>query len=144
LNTNFGDKVKENKGPLAGIKVLSIGTSIVGPWAATLLGYLGAEVIKVEPPKGEFLRMLYPHQNNLSTAYSSTNLNQKSAGLNTKEPEGMNAMLNLANQADILIENFRPGVADRMGIGYETLHASNPKPIRSATPGLKFSMRISA
>tara|TARA_B100001245_G_C22872061_1_gene419366 strand:- start:463 stop:621 length:159 start_codon:yes stop_codon:yes gene_type:complete len=51
LNTNFGDKVKENKGPLTGIKVLSIGTSIVGPWAATLLGYLGAEVIKVEPPK---------------------------------------------------------------------------------------------
>ena len=135
MNTNFGDKVKENKGPLTGIKVLSIGTSIVGPWAATLLGYLGAEVIKVEPPKGEFLRMLYPHQNNLSTAYSSTNLNQKSAGLNTKEPEGMNAMLNLANQADILIENFRPGVADRMGIGYETLHASNPNLIFGSSSG---------
>ena len=118
--------MQKNKGPLGGIKVLSIGTSIVGPWAATLLGYLGAEVIKVEPPKGEFLRMLYPHQNKLATAYSSTNLNQKSAGLNTKEEEeGMNAMLKLASQADILIENFRPGVADRIGLGYETLHAKN-------------------
>ena len=82
--------MQEHKGPLSGIKVLSIGTSIVGPWAATLLGYLGAEVIKVEPPKGEFLRMLYPHQNKLSTAYSSTNLNQKSAGLNTKEDKYSN------------------------------------------------------
>ena len=125
----------KNKGPLDGIKVLSIGTSIVGPWAATLLGYLGAEVFKIEPPKGEFLRMLYPHQNKLATACSSTNLNQKSAGLNTKEEEGMTAMLNLANQADILIENFRPGVADRMGIGYETLHASNPNLIFGSSSG---------
>lgn len=127
--------MQKNKGPLGGIKVLSIGTSIVGPWAATLLGYLGAEVIKVEPPKGEFLRMLYPHQNKLATAYSSTNLNQKSAGLNTKEEEGMNAMLRLASQADILIENFRPGVADRIGLGYETLHAKNGNLIFGSSSG---------
>ena len=127
--------MQKNKGPLGGIKVLSIGTSIVGPWAATLLGYLGAEVIKVEPPKGEFLRMLYPHQNKLATAYSSTNLNQKSAGLNTKEEEGMNAMLKLASQADILIENFRPGVADRIGLGYETLHAKNGNLIFGSSSG---------
>lgn len=127
--------MQEHKGPLSGIKVLSIGTSIVGPWAATLLGYLGAEVIKVEPPKGEFLRMLYPHQNKLSTAYSSTNLNQKSAGLNTKEEEGMSAMLNLASQADILIENFRPGVADRIGLGYETLHAKNANLVFGSSSG---------
>lgn len=127
--------MKEHKGPLNGIKVLSIGTSIVGPWAATLMGYLGAEVFKVEPPKGEFLRMLYPHQNKIATAYSSTNLNQKSAGLNTKEEEGMNAMLGLANQADILIENFRPGVAERIGLGYETLHESNPNLVFGSSSG---------
>ena len=127
--------MKEPKGPLNGLKVLSIGTSIVGPWAATLLGYLGAEVFKVEPPKGEFLRVLYPHQNKLSTAYSSTNLNQKSAGLNTKETEGMNAMLNLANQADVLIENFRPGVTDRIGLGYELLHESNPNLVFASSSG---------
>ena len=127
--------MKEPKGPLNGLKVLSIGTSIVGPWAATLLGYLGAEVFKVEPPKGEFLRVLYPHQNKLSTAYSSTNLNQKSAGLNTKETEGMNAMLNLANQADVLIENFRPGVTDRIGLGYELLHKSNPNLVFASSSG---------
>ena len=127
--------MKEHKGPLNGIKVLSIGTSIVGPWAATLMGYLGAEVFKVEPPKGEFLRMLYPHQNKIATAYSATNLNQKSAGLNTKEEEGMNAMLGLANQADILIENFRPGVAERIGLGYETLHESNPNLVFGSSSG---------
>lgn len=127
--------MKDNKGPLNGIKVLSIGTSIVGPWAATLLGYLGAEVFKVEPPKGEFLRMLYPHQNKLATAYSSTNLNQKSAGLNTKEEEGMNAMLGLAHKADILIENFRPGVADRIGLGFEKLHESNPNLVFGSSSG---------
>ena len=127
--------MKEHKGPLNGITVLSIGTSIVGPWAATLMGYLGAEVFKVEPPKGEFLRMLYPHQNKIATAYSSTNLNQKSAGLNTKEEDGMKAMLGLANQADILIENFRPGVAERIGLGYETLHESNPNLVFGSSSG---------
>ena len=68
-------------GPLADIRILSIGSSIVGPWAATLLGYLGADVVKIERPTGEYIRLLYPLQNGISTTYTSTNINQRIAEL---------------------------------------------------------------
>ena len=105
-----GQKKPSPPGPLKGIKVLNIGTAIAGPWAGTLLGYLGADVIKVERPEGEYLRLLFPRQDGVATAYTATNLNQRSAEINTKKEDGMKAMQQLALQADILIENFRPGV----------------------------------
>ena len=122
-------------GPLSDIRVLSIGSSIVGPWAATLLGYLGANVVKIERPTGEYIRLLYPLQNGMSTTYTSTNINQRIAELDVKQPRDLAAVQRLADQADILIENFRPGVGDRIGLGYDQLHDSNPKLIYGSSTG---------
>ena len=132
---NKNKQIPSPQGPLKGIKVLNIGTAIAGPWAGTLLGYLGADVIKVERPSGEYLRLLFPRQDGIATAYTATNLNQRSAEIDNKKEEGMKAMQQLALQADILIENFRPGVADRIGLGYEALHETNPNLIFGSTSG---------
>ena len=113
-------------GPLAGIRVLNIGTSIVGPWAASLLAHLGADAIKVERPDGEFIRFLHPKQNGLSTCYTASNNHQRSAEMDIKRPDDLQAVQRLAQQADVLIENFRPGVTDRIGLGFESLHELNP------------------
>ncbi|MDG2241885.1 MAG: CoA transferase [Rhodospirillaceae bacterium] len=128
--------MKQKKtGPLSGVRVLSIGSSIVGPWAATLLGYLGADVVKIERPTGEYLRLLYPLQNGMSTTYTSTNINQRIAELDVKQPEDLATVHRLADQADILIENFRPGVGDRIGLGYDQLHKRNPRLVYGSSTG---------
>ena len=95
-------------GPLSGIRVLNIGTSIVGPWAASLLAHLGADAIKVERPEGEFIRYLHPMQEGLSTCYTASNNHQRSVELDIKQPDELAAVQRLAQQADVLIENFRP------------------------------------
>ena len=120
------DDQKLAPGPLSGIRVLNIGTSIVGPWAASLLAHLGAEAIKVERPDGEFIRLLHPMQNGLSTCYTASNNHQLSTELDIKQPDELAAVQRLAQQADVLIENFRPGVSDRIGLGYEMLSQVNP------------------
>ena len=74
-------------GPLDGVKVLNIGTSIVGPWAASILSHLGATAIKVERPTGEFIRRLHPMQNGISTCYTISNNDQLSGELDLKQPE---------------------------------------------------------
>ena len=113
-------------GPLAGVRVLNIGTSIVGPWAASLLAHLGADAVKVERPDGEFIRLLHPMQKGISTCYTASNNHQRSSELDMKEPRHLDAVQRLGAQADILVENFRPGVTDRIGLGYEELSATNP------------------
>lgn len=126
--TNQGvDNQPVAAGPLSGIRVLNIGTSIVGPWAASLLAHLGADVIKVERPTGEFIRFLHPKQKDVSTCYTASNIHQRSSELDIKQPDQLAAVRRLAQQADILIENFRPGVADRIGLGYEALQQLNPE-----------------
>ena len=129
---------KEQKviaGPLADVRILNIGSSIVGPWAASLLGYLGADVIKVEPPKGEYMRQVYPRQKGLATCYTSTNVNQRSAELDLKNPREFAVLKGLAYEADILIENFRASVADRIGIGHDVLQTLNPRLVFASSTG---------
>ena len=99
-------------GPLSGVNVLNIGTAIVGPWAATLLGYLGANVIKVERPSGETTRLACPKQNGWATGFIASNVNQRLVLLDTKNVEHQAVLDRLAGEADILIENYRPGVAE--------------------------------
>ncbi|SVD59247.1 uncharacterized protein METZ01_LOCUS412101, partial [marine metagenome] len=72
-------------GPLSGVRVLNIGTSIVGPWAASLLAHLGADSVKVERPDGEFIRLLHPMQKGISTCYTASNNHQRSAELDLKQ-----------------------------------------------------------
>jgi crotonobetainyl-CoA:carnitine CoA-transferase CaiB-like acyl-CoA transferase len=120
--------------PLAGIRVLDMGTFITGPAAAMLLADLGAEVIKVEMPgTGDPFRAfkgdLYsPH-------YQTYNRNKKSIELNTKLPEDLAAFDELVKTADVFIQNFRPGVAERLGVGPERLQGINPRLIYCGISG---------
>ena len=122
-------------GPLKGIRVLDASAGAVGPWAGTLLGAMGATVIKMEPPQGDFIRNVMPTKHGLGTTYISMNFNKRGVVLDLKQPDDLKIAHNLAAEADVFIENFRPGVADRIGIGYEKLSALNPRLVYASASG---------
>jgi crotonobetainyl-CoA:carnitine CoA-transferase CaiB-like acyl-CoA transferase len=126
----------ERTGPLSGIKVLDFSRILSGPYASMILADLGAEVIKVEPiEKGDETRGFPPFQGKLSHYYIALNKNKKSIALNLKSPEGAQIARDLARQSDIVLENFRPGVMDRLGLGYQTLHEENERLIYCSISG---------
>src|SRR5690606_27158629 len=108
-------------GPLHGIRILDLSWLLPGPFCTSVLADLGADVVKVESPgAGDYMRELVPD------AFLAVNRNKRSICLNLKDPDGKALLLDLAKNADVLIEGFRPGVVDRLGIGYEDLKAQNP------------------
>jgi len=122
-------------GPLAGIRVLDASMGAVGPWAGVLLGQLGADVIKLESPQGDFIRVVMPAKRGLGTTYISMNFNKSGLVLDLKKPEDRAKAHALAAEADIFIENFRPGVADRIGVGYAELSKLNPRLVYASASG---------
>lgn len=125
---------------LEGIEVLDLTNVLSGPFASLHLALLGAEVIKIENPKdGDLARKLgiVPEYNKqlMGTSFLAQNCNKKSVSLNTKSPEGKAIFKKLVVDADIVIENFRPGVMDRLGIGYAVLKELNPRLIYCAISG---------
>jgi len=123
------------KGPLQGIRVLDASAGAVGPWAGALLGQLGAAVIKLESPQGDFIRNIMPAKNGLSVTYIAMNFNKYGLTLDLKKPEDRAMAHELAAEADVFIENFRPGVADRIGVGYAELSALNPRLVYASGSG---------
>jgi crotonobetainyl-CoA:carnitine CoA-transferase CaiB-like acyl-CoA transferase len=123
------------QGPLAGLRVLDCGTAIVGPWSATLLAFLGADAIKVERPSGEITRQARPHQKGWSTAYTIANLCKRSIELDFKDSASQPIIERLLSEADVVIENYRPGVADRIGIGYESARQSKTDIVYASSSG---------
>jgi formyl-CoA transferase/CoA:oxalate CoA-transferase len=120
-------------GPLQGVKVLDLSRHLAGPFAAMTLGDLGADVIKVEAPGlGDDTRRFPPYWNGISTYYLSTNRNKRGITLDLKSDDGQGIARRLAEQADVLIENFRPGTTERFRLGFEDLHAINPRLIYCA------------
>jgi crotonobetainyl-CoA:carnitine CoA-transferase CaiB-like acyl-CoA transferase len=115
----------ENKKPLDGIKVLDITRYLPGPFATQLLADFGAEVIKVEEPNGELGRFLPPFIGGLGTRFCAVNRNKKSITIDLKSQQGKEIFKKLALSADIVIEQFRPGVMDKMGLGYNALKELN-------------------
>ncbi|WP_417280823.1 CaiB/BaiF CoA transferase family protein [Celeribacter sp.] len=114
------------RGPLAGIKVLDFSRILSGPYASMVLADLGADIIKVEPiEKGDETRNFPPFIGGMSHYYIALNRCKKSIALDLKSPEGAQIARELAAQSDIVIENFRPGVMDRLGLGYDALKADN-------------------
>jgi len=111
--------------PLDGIKVLDLTRYLPGPFATQILADFGAEVIKVEETAGELGRYLPPFKGGLGTRFCSVNRNKKSIALNLKSEKGKEIFKRLASGADIIIEQFRPGVMDKMGLGYKSLKAGN-------------------
>ncbi len=125
-------------GPLAGVRVVEITSVILGPYAAQILGDLGAEVIKIEPLNGDTTRHIGPRRNpGMSSMFLGCNRNKRSLVLDLKQPDGRAAALKLAAGADVLLHNLRPGAAKRLGLGYDTLRAVNPKLIYCATYGYR-------
>jgi CoA:oxalate CoA-transferase len=125
---------------LDGIRVLDLTNVLAGPFATLHLALLGAEVIKIENPKdGDLARKLgiVPELNDrlMGTSFLAQNANKKSVTLNTKAPEGKEIFLELVRTADVLVENFRPDVMPRLGLGYETLATANPRLVYCAISG---------
>ena len=123
-------------GPLQGIRVLDFTRVLAGPAASLALADLGAEVIKIEPPAGgDETRDFPPMRDGVSHYFLSVNRGKKSIVIDLKSKEGGQLARDLAGECDILIENYRPGVMDRLGLGYETLAALNPRLIYCAISG---------
>ena len=121
---------------LKGIRVLDFSRVLAGPYSTMILSDLGAEVIKVERmKKGDLSRDSVPFVNGQSAYFISVNRGKKSITLNLKEPEGQDVAARLADRSDIVVENFRPGVMDRLGLGAETLHKRNPRLIYASVTG---------
>ncbi|WP_250502945.1 MULTISPECIES: CaiB/BaiF CoA-transferase family protein [unclassified Caballeronia] len=115
-------------GPLQGIRVIEIGTLIAAPFAARMLAEFGAEVIKIEAPNtGDPLRKWRKLHEGTSLWWYLQSRNKKSVCVNLKSPEGADVIKRLAADADIVIENMRPGALEKLGLGWDVLHAINPK-----------------
>jgi len=115
-------------GPLVGFRVLDLTAVISGPFCTQLLGDLGADVVKIEPPEGDSMRRIgRPTKNHVTAAYLNFNRNKRSIVIDIKKEHGRDLVRRLAVKADALVENNRPGVADRLGIGYADIRRANPK-----------------
>ena len=114
-------------GPLAGYRVIELGQLLAGPFAGCMLGYFGAEVIKIEPPEGgDPIRRWREVQNDTSFWWYSLARNKKSVTINLKSKKGVSLVKELINGADVVIENFRPGVVEGWGLGPDEFKQSNP------------------
>jgi crotonobetainyl-CoA:carnitine CoA-transferase CaiB-like acyl-CoA transferase len=113
--------------PLAGVRVIEFCSVAAGPFCGMLLADMGADVLKIEPPSGDALRSWPPINDGFSENFASINRNKRSAVLDLKLPEHAELARSLCADADVVIENNRPGVMDRLGLGYERLSALNPK-----------------
>jgi len=125
---------------LDGVRVLDLTNVLAGPFATLHLALLGAEVIKIENPKGGDLARklgIVPELNdqNMGTSFLAQNANKKSVTLNTKSAEGKQIFLDLVKNADVLVENFRPDVMARLGLGWDVLKAVNPRLVYCAISG---------
>lgn len=122
--------------PLQGLKVLDITHMLAGPYCTWMLGLMGADVIKVERPgEGDFARAIAPFRDDESLYFMSVNRNKRSITLNLKTEEGKQILRDLIAQSDILVENNRAGVMERLGLGYQDARAINPRLIYASISG---------
>ncbi len=123
-------------GPLHGVRILELTSVVLGPWACQILGDLGADVIKIEPAGGDSNRQLGPRVNEgMAALYLTCNRNKRSVVLDLKSPAGKEALLRLAETADVLVHNYRPKSMERLGLDYEAMKARNPKIVFCGTYG---------
>lgn len=118
------------RGPLLGIRVLDLSRVIAGPYAGRMLADLGAEVIKVEPPAGDESRQIAPrHDRGMSAAFTFANAGKQGIAVDLGRPGAADLILDLVRASDVVIENFRPGVLERLGFGWERLHRVNRRAV---------------
>ena len=123
-------------GALSDIKILDLTRVLAGPYATMVLADLGAEIIKIEQPgKGDDSRAYGPYKNGESAYFMSLNRNKESVTLNLKTPEGKEILKELVKKVDVLVENFRPGTMEKLGLGYDVLKELNPRLIYASSTG---------
>ena len=123
--------------PLENIKVLDLTRAAAGPFCTMILGDLGADVVKVEPtPKGDMTRLLGPYDHGIGVYYLSINRNKRCLGVDFRNEDGLKTLRRMAVKADVVVENFKPGTADDMGLGYDDVKALNPRAIYGSISGL--------
>ncbi|HET7754663.1 MAG TPA: CaiB/BaiF CoA-transferase family protein [Anaeromyxobacteraceae bacterium] len=122
--------------PLAGVKVLDLSRLLPGPYASLVLADLGADVVKVEDPRGgDWLRWMPPLVGSESGYFHALNRNKRSVALDLRDPAGAQVLRRLARWADVVLESFRPGVMDRLGLGWEALRRENPRLVLCSISG---------
>jgi crotonobetainyl-CoA:carnitine CoA-transferase CaiB-like acyl-CoA transferase len=130
-------------GALDGVRVVDMSTVVMGPFAAQILGDLGADVIKVEPPAGEPTRQVFPQRHpGMSALSMNVNRNKRSLGVDLKNPKGVEILFELLDTADILVTNMRSGALDRLGLGYDRLAATFPRLIYCHAQGFRSDSKL--
>jgi CoA:oxalate CoA-transferase len=128
------------RGPLSGITIVDLSRILAGPYCTLLLAELGARVIKVEPPlQGDDARQYGPFRNGKSAYFVSVNRGKESIALDLKSPDGREIFERLLDRADALVENFRPGTMEKLGYGWDSLHARYPRLVYAAASGFGHS-----
>jgi crotonobetainyl-CoA:carnitine CoA-transferase CaiB-like acyl-CoA transferase len=127
-------------GALKGLRILDLTHALAGPFCSQILADHGADVIKVEPPEGDFFRRMGPFREDdkdrhYGGLFQSCNRNKRSISINLKDPEGQAVFKELIKSADAVVENYRAGVLDKMGIGYDSLKAINPRLVYTSVRG---------
>lgn len=122
--------------PLEGIRVLDLSRLLPGPFLTMILADMGADVVKIEDPRvGDYMRAFPPGKGGMSGRFLAVNRNKRSLALDLKEPKARDAFLRLVEKSDVVVESFRPGVMDRLGVGYDALRAKNPKIVLCSISG---------
>ncbi len=122
-------------GPLSGVVILDLSRILAGPYCTLLLHELGARIIKVEPPQGDDSRAYGPFKDGESLYFAAVNRGKESIALDLKDAADRAVFDRLASRADVILENFRPGTMEKLGLGWETLHARHPRLIYAAASG---------
>ena len=122
--------------PLAGLRVLDLSRALAGPFCAMILADMGADVVKVEPtPNGDMIRGWGPFDHGISVYYLSANRNKRGMALDFRHPQARQLLFDLAAKSDVLLENFKPGTMEDMGLDYESLAAANPRLVYASITG---------
>jgi len=132
------DQADDAPGPLAGIRVLDFTALLQGPLATQILADLGADVVKLEKQNGEWMRqwgIFMARTHGETDAFLAFNRNKRSVEVDLRDAQDLERILELVDKADVVVENFRPGVMDRAGLGYDALHERNPRLIYAASSG---------
>ncbi len=122
--------------PLTGVRIVDLTRALSGPFCAMTLADLGADVVKIEPtPSGDMVRTWGPFDRDISAYYLSTNRNKRGVAVNFRDPRGLALIRRMIGSADVVLENFKTGVMEEMGLGYATLSASNPRLVYGSITG---------
>ncbi len=129
------EPIARGPGPLDGIRVLDFSRVLSGPHCGRMLADLGADVIKVEPPEGDLTRFSWPRLHSIASYFTQQNCGKRNISVDLRHAEGVAMLRRLAAACDVVLENFRPGVMDRIGLGYEMLVAEHPRLVYCAITG---------